>query len=75
MDPASIGDPVQDDTIRKGGRKVSALAWTTVDCTGEKVPVVFTEFADPSGREVYFKVPDLSNPTPIIIVDDEIVSL
>ena len=75
VDPASIGDPVPDDTIRKGGRKVSALAWTTTDCTGEKVPVVFTEFADPSGREVYFKVPDLSNASPLVIVDDEIVSL
>ena len=75
VDPASIGAPVPDDTVRKGGLKVSALAWTTADCTGEKVPVVFTEFADPSGREVYFKVPDLSNAAPIGIVDDEITSL
>ena len=75
VDPASIGEPVSDDSVRKGGRKVTAQAWTKADCTGEKVPVVFTEFADPSGREVYFKVPDLSNPTPLVIVDDEIVSL
>ena len=75
VDPASIGEPVPDDSVRKGGRKVMAQAWTTADCTGEKVSVVFTEFADPSGREVYFKVPDLSNPTPLVILDDEIVSL
>ena len=75
VDPATIGAPVPDDTVRRGGLKVSALAWTTADCTGEKVPVVFTEFADPSGREVYFKVPDLSNAAPIGIVDDEITSL
>ena len=75
VDPASIGVPMPDDTIRKGGLKVSAQAWTTADCTGEKVPVVFTEFADPSGREVYFKTPDVSNTAPLEIVDDEITSL
>ena len=73
VDPATIGAPVPDDTVRKGGLKVSALAWTTADCTGGKVPVVFTEFADPSGREVYFKVPDASAMIPL--VDDEIMSL
>ena len=73
VDPATISAPVPDDTVRKGGMKVSALAWTTADCTGEKVPVVFTEFADPSGREVYFKVPDASAMIPL--VDDEIMSL
>ena len=75
VDPASIGEPVSDDSVRKGGRKVTAQAWTAADCAGKKVPVVFTEFADPSGLEVYFKVPDLSNTTPITIADDEIVSL
>ena len=75
VDPASIGSPIPDDTIREGGLKVSARAWTTAGRTGEAVPVVFTEFADPSGQEGYFRVPDLSNATPIAITDDEIVSL
>ena len=75
VDPASIGEPVSDDSVRKGGRKVTAQAWTTADCAGEKVPIVFTEFADPSGREVYFKVPDLLNTAPLTVADDEIVSM
>ena len=73
VDPSSIGEPVPDDSVRQGGLKVSARAWTTADCTGDKVSVVFTEFADPSGREVYFKVPDA--PAVIPLVDDEIMTL
>lgn len=73
VDPTSIGEPVSDDSVRQGGLKVSARAWTTADCTGDKVSVVFTEFADPSGREVYFKVPDA--PAVIPLVDDEIMTL
>jgi len=73
VDPASIGAPTPDDSVREGGLKVTAQAWTTADCTGEKVPVVFTEFADPSGREVYFKIPDV--PPAIPVADDEIMSL
>ena len=74
VDPASIGEPVADDSIRKGGLKVSALAWTAPDCGGEKVSVVFTEFADPSGMEVYFRVPDMANAAPLPLVDDELIN-
>lgn len=73
VDPASIGAPVPDDSIRKGGLKVSAHAWTNMDCAGEKVSVVFTEFADPSGREIYFRVPNTDNATPLFVVDDELM--
>ena len=52
----------------------SALAWTAPDCGGEKVSVVFTEFADPSGMEVYFRVPDMANAAPIPLVDDELIN-
>ena len=42
IDPASISNPMPDATVRLNGMKVSALAWTTADCTGKKVQVVFT---------------------------------
>ena len=75
VDPVSIGNPMPDSHVRENGVKVSALAWATADCTGDKVPVVFTEFADPSGQEIYFRVPDMDNTGPLSICDDEIVSL
>ena len=38
------------------------------------VSVVFTEFADPSGMEVYFRVPDMANAAPLPLVDDELIN-
>lgn len=72
IDPASLGAPESDGTVRPDGRAVRAKAWTNVECTGDKVDVVFTEFADPSGREVYFRLP--AGETAIPQVDDEIIS-
>ena len=74
LDPASIGEPVVDDSIRPGGLKVLAKAWLNQDRSGEKVDVTLTEFIDPSGQDVYFRVPDLANTSPIRLADDEIVS-
>ena len=74
IDPASLGEPVRDDSIRPGGLKVVAKAWLTPDCTGEKVDATLTEFIDPSGQDVYFRVPDLADTSPIRLTDDEIVS-
>ena len=74
VDPASVGNPMPDSTIRENGVKVSALAWMTADCAGDKVPVAFTEFADPSGQEIYFRVPDMDNTGPLALCDDEIIS-
>jgi hypothetical protein len=74
LDPTSLGEPTRDNTIRPDGRKVVAKAWLTPDCTGEKVDVVLTEFIDPSGREVYVRVPNLADTSPIPLVEDEIVS-
>ncbi|HPM79116.1 MAG TPA: glycoside hydrolase family 127 protein [Candidatus Anammoximicrobium sp.] len=74
IDPASIGEPVKDDSIRPGGLKAVAKAWLNQDCTGEKVAVVLTEFIDPSGQEVYFCVPNLADTSPLRLMDDEIVS-
>ena len=73
VDPASIGAPEPDDSVRPGGLSVRAKAWMAADCSGSPVDVVFTEFADPSGREVYFRLPAGGSPIPL--VDDEVISL
>ena len=60
--------------IRPGGQKVVVKAWTGPERTGEQVDVVLTEFIDPDGIDVYFKVPDLEDTRPIRIMDDELLS-
>jgi uncharacterized protein len=74
LDPASIGNPVLDDRIRPDGQKVVVKAWTNPERKGDQVDVVLTEFVDPDGIDVYFKVPDLKDTRPIRIVDDELLS-
>ncbi len=74
IDPASLGEPIADDSIRPGGWKVVAQAWPKPDRSGPPVEITLTEFIDPSGQEVYFRVPDLANTSPVPARDDEIVS-
>jgi|GEM_PF-142589 len=74
IDPATIAEPVRDDSIRPNGLKVIAKAWRNQDRTGDKVDVTLTEFIDPSGQEVYFRVPNLADTSPVRLTDDEIVS-
>lgn len=72
--PDSLGKPLRDDSIRPDGRKVTAKAWLNPDRSGEQVDVTLTEFIDPSGLDVYFRVPNLADTSPVRIADDEIVS-
>ncbi len=74
IDPASIGEPEKDETIRPGGRKVAAKAWLARDGTREEVDITLTEFIDPSGLEVYFRAPNLADTLPVRLAEDEIVS-
>ncbi len=74
LDPASLAEPSRDDSVRPNGLKVAAKAWLSPDRTGPRVDIVLTEFIDPSGREVYFRVPDLADTSPVRLVDDEIVT-
>ncbi|MBI5686779.1 MAG: glycoside hydrolase family 127 protein [Verrucomicrobia bacterium] len=74
IDPASLAEPAQDDLIRPNGLKVTAKAWLKQDATGEKVDVTLTEFIDPSGLDVYFRVPNVADTSPVRLTDDEIVS-
>ena len=74
LDPTSIGDPIPDDSIRPNGQKVTVKAWTNPERTGAPVDIVLTEFIDPNGIGVYFKVPNLEDTHPIRIMDDELLS-
>ncbi|MCU0963261.1 MAG: glycoside hydrolase family 127 protein [Pirellulaceae bacterium] len=74
LDPSSIGDPIADDSIRPHGQKVIVKAWTNPQRTGDRVDVVLTEFIDPNGIDVYFRIPDLREEQPIRVVDDELFS-
>jgi len=74
IDPASIAEPVADDSVRPTGLKAVAKAWLNQDCAGATVDVTLTEFIDPSGRDVYFCVPNLADTAPVRLTDDEIVS-
>jgi len=74
LDPVSIGNPVLDDRIRPNGQKVVIKAWTNAERTGTPVDIVLSEFVDPDGIDVYFKIPDLKDAGPIRIMDDELLS-
>lgn len=70
LDPTSLGTPERDAAFRSAGLQVTAKMWTDSEQIGEPVEVIFTEFIDPSGNEVYFRIPD--NATGIPVMDDEI---
>jgi len=72
IDPASLGEVQLDSTIRPQGQKVTARAWTNQERTGEQVEVVFTEFVDPSGLDIYFRIPDLKDASPVRLMNDEL---
>jgi len=74
LDPSSIGKPVLDERIRPDGQKVVVKAWTNPERTGAPVDIVLTEFVDPDGIDVYFKVPDLKDTRPLRIMDDELLT-
>jgi uncharacterized protein len=74
LDPTSIGNPSLDDSVRPNGQKVVVKAWTNPECTGDPTDVVLTEFVDPNGIDVYFKIPNLNDAKAIRIMDDELLS-
>ena len=69
LDPASLGTPVADKSVRPDGMKVLAKAWPPESETTYAAPldVVLTEFVDPSGVATHFRLPDLTR-----TVDDEL---
>jgi len=71
LDPASLGDPVRDDSFRPHGVKVITRAWPSEQQVrnSPSLTLVLSEFIDPTGVATYFRVPDLSE-----AVDDELWS-
>lgn len=71
LDPASLGAPIPDASVRPDGLKVVAKAWAPDAETKDAAPleVVLTEFPDPSGITTYFRLPTLGG-----TVDDELMA-
>jgi len=70
IDPASLGEPVADTSVRPDGLKVTAKAWPpgSHGKGAASLDVVLSEFVEPSGVATYFYVPDLAE-----AVDDELL--
>lgn len=70
LEPATLGEPVADASVRPGGLKATAKAWAPGEHGGRppSLDVVLSEFVDPSGLATYFLIPDLT-----VAVDDELM--
>ncbi|MCX6225533.1 MAG: glycoside hydrolase family 127 protein [Bacteroidia bacterium] len=73
IDPAGLGEPETDQSIRPDGKKVKVKA--RVEASGAwsrgapHLMLTFTEFIDPTGIATYFHLLDLNN-----AVEDELMS-
>ncbi len=70
IDPATLGEPVADTSVRPNGLKVAARVRGPFD--DNKGPatldVVLTEFVDPSGVATFLRVPDTAK-----TVEDDLI--
>ena len=73
IDPESLEGPLEDESVRPGGQMCRLRAWSP----GKWYPhektdlsLELTEFADPGGEAIYFKVP---NPDVATLVADELL--
>ncbi len=72
IDPDTLQGPVSDDSVHFGGLACRLQAWEPGAWypMGKKtLDLTLTEFPDPAGEAVYFKVPD---PHAAGFVDDEL---
>jgi hypothetical protein len=60
IDPATIGQPVRDTSVRPNGLKVNAKAWAagTVGQGPATLDILLTEFVDPSGVSTFVRLPN-----------------
>jgi hypothetical protein len=76
IDPASIGKPEPDSSVRPGGVACKLKVWPPGNMNFwpfiDRVPLVLSEFPDASGEAVYFIVPDPASP---LLVHDELVEV
>ncbi len=72
IDPDSLQEPVADDSVHPGGLACRLQAWEPgawYPMSKRTLDLTLTEFADPAGEAVYFKVPD---PKAAAFVNDEL---
>jgi len=69
IDPESLGEPELDTVTRPDGCMVRACGWLPSN-PDQKFDLIFTEFPDETGREIYFSLPENS---PVKPVADELL--
>jgi DUF1680 family protein len=71
LDPESFGEPVEDNSVRPHGIACPVRAWKPGYATRRPgdLSLRLTEFADPEGRSVYFRLQNLD-----VAVDDELLT-
>ena len=70
LDPASMGEPVPDASVRPDGLACKVQAWKpslSLRLTGD-IELRLTEFPDPDGKATYFRLRDMAP-----AVDDELL--
>jgi DUF1680 family protein len=74
IDPASLGEPEPDRSIRPGGRKVTVQARVEAPGAWSKgaphLTLTFTEFVDPTGIVTYVHLLDLTKAVEDELMDD-----
>jgi DUF1680 family protein len=71
LDPQSLGEPVADDSVRPGGLACLVEGWKPGYACARPgdLKLRLTEFADPGGQAVYFRLQDFGG-----AVEDELLS-
>ncbi len=70
IDPASLGNPASDESLRPDGLACRMKAWSPGRdlSAAPDLDLLLTEFPDPTGEEIYFKVPEGA-----VTADDELI--
>ncbi len=73
IDPSSLKDSPGGDVVRPGGVACQLSAWYDTMEIGipANISLRLTEFPDPEGKLVYFRLPDLSVAAPDELLGDE----
>jgi hypothetical protein len=67
LDPKTLSVPQADNNVHPFGQSVTVKGWLGEPKGAPDQTFTFTEFVDPQGRKVFFKLSDLS-----VAVDDEL---
>lgn len=67
LDPKTLSAPKADTSVHPFGQSVTVKGWLGEPKGSADQTFTFTEFVDPQGRKVFFKLSDLS-----VAVDDEL---